>query len=488
MRVTVSRYNKETWIGEGMPSPICDLMTFRISGVFMHKQLAVEALKFQARSPLFDSINEIMKDVLGRTSPTMDKRSLYSVWKGRKVAQRIIAVAKRYMGPLLERVYLEDHSYPNMYMMIQQHRQVPWKSLKGESTLEMILSRYEKNYDLKKGKFSLSDDTIPVTFCVGIATGCFTSKGNNNGRLMTSEELTALLIHELGHINDYIQGSSRVIKTTADAVGLVDYISSGITSQEALNVIGVLKKSTYLSPEWRNLLQKVEEYFRGNPNDIDPYFVEALSTLSTIVTHDSRVVSFQVLLPMDIMRSDKFSTKQVTVDVERNSDEFASRNGAGPYLVSALMKMKELDDGQPSVSLKKRIDILGLTDGIASLIAEIDDYNGIADGVYDPIIRRLELILETAKFSFSDTSLSQDEKSKIKEDITHIEKVIRDYVLRRSKRERNKFNEWMGFLLKGYRFTIAPLSSRLVKSYENMQAATRAVSRNSLYYLAEKSK
>jgi hypothetical protein len=182
------------------------------------------------------------------------------------------------------------------------------------------------------------------------------------------------------------------------------------------------------------------------------------------------------------------NTRLYEVDSERSADEFAARNGAYAPLISALKKMADFEDTESSVYVKQFMWVFpGVIFSFLMKFSSLFKISGedISFG-YDPIVRRLELIAQTAKHAFSNTDLPQHVKEDIFSQIKEIEMYIKEREMSPYRIVRKNIKVWKDEFSKFGRIIISPLHSRLGGDYRRLQDANRNLGRHSLYYLSDK--
>jgi len=176
------------------------------------------------------------------------------------------------------------------------------------------------------------------------------------------------------------------------------------------------------------------------------------------------------------------------IDAERSADDYMVRNGAGPALTSFLVKTDKFTGPEGKLFWEQ---VFGAYIPIVStlILGFISTFDLSPEEVtngYDPLVRRLELILETSKHAFQDENLPDDVAIELKKDIKELEGYIKQYNSAEHRKRRLMIKKWKDNISSFGRLIALPFKNRLTEDYTKLQNANRSLSRNPLYWLAKR--
>ena len=158
------------------------------------------------------------------------------------------------------------------------------------------------------------------------------------------------------------------------------------------------------------------------------------------------------------------------------SDQYASRNGAGRYLVTGLAK---LYDGSNHISFRgtamylamEAIKILLIcTIQLMPLAFALISMDGAGDGTYDKPGARMKRVRDQIVENLKDKELSKDDFVRLKADLDAIDEVTKGI---------NDRRQWLGVLWDA----ISPYS-RKVYNQERIQQELESIAMNELFVKA----
>lgn len=458
----------------------------------MQNQIGLESLTQMGRSVFFNNLVSVYKksqDAL-RESYNASQADVFVTLKKLGFDDSIKSLTEERLNLSLHMVDIVENVSPNLMCKVkpnQNYYRAIKKKVKTSGMMFEEINRFYNNRTAKLENYSKSD--LPFSFGISIHTSLWTLRNPDKSFYFTAEQLAAATLHEIGHIDHWIRNCSRIVSNNLDAADIIDYINH-VPDKEVIDaLINNIKKSPYLDKSWLTLVNETERYFKTTNSFDNPAYYEALSVLTTIVT--SEAGSRNLPFINSLIESNKFSkvtTRLSNVDPERAADDFASRHGAYRDLIEMVAKFNQLATTKtdlvfrqflwytPSIVLGMLVQFVTLFD-----LSATDISRG-----YDPIIRRLELIVETAKHSFSEASLSEEAKVDIRKQIADSEKYIKDYNSTLHSKIRETIGIWKSNISKFGRIIKSPVQQRLSSDYERLQDANRSLSRNPLYYLADK--
>jgi hypothetical protein len=455
-----------------------------------------ESLLQRGRSPLFDNlislIQETQNTLIGdpRASGKDINLSLKSIGFG----DQLKALVKTNMNLTISGVFIVESIEPNaMAIMSEGKKRLP-DIKNGKASFGMVMEKLHNLYDDKIGYLNTTDkDNIPFEFRMAISTA-FWSLRNKGGFVFSSEEIAAIILHELGHYDHLIRTFDKTYSKIIDASEIVEYVKSAPDRETVLQLLKFVKTSGKLDKSWSKIVEVTQDYFSKTNSFDSPEYIEAINTVCSIVIAGlSRYTLSQINFSQNpinrpkLLGSSSVGLKDIILDTERSADEFASRNGAYSELSSALIKIDELYNHKTSVLLAQRSlyrqKFVFLT--LREFNAKLSYYAEDISAGYDPIFRRIELIVETAKHAFSDPTLSSDLKEELKVQIQTSEKYLKEYRSKYRSDFRELFTSWKNNINRFGRLFKTPFEDRVSKDYDKLQESTRHLSRNPLYYIAK---
>lgn len=458
----------------------------------MLNKLGLESLIQSGRSAFFEDLVSVYKrsqDAL-REAYSASQADIFVTLKKLGLDTDIKDIVEKRLGIKLSIVDIVESVSPNLMAKAKANRTYLRATKKKTKTSGMMFEEINRLYNNRTSKLdNYPKIDLPFSFSISVHTSMWMLRNQDKSFYFTAENLAAATLHEIGHIDDWIRNCSRIVNNNIDAADIIDYINHTPDKAVIDGLISNIKKSPHLDKSWLTLVQETEQYFKTTNSFDNSAYYEALSVLTTIVT--SEVGSRNLPFINSLIESNKFSkvrTRLSNVDEERAADEFASRNGAYRDLIEMVAKLNQLATTKTDLVFRQFLwytpsIILGL---LIQFTTMFDLSAGDISGGYDPIIRRLELIVETAKHSFSEASLSDESKVDIKRQIVESEQYIKDYNSTFHSKVRESIKIWKSNVSKFGRIIKSPVQDRLVGDYERLQDSTRSLSRNPLYYLADK--
>lgn len=462
----------------------------------MNSEIALESLIQRGRTPLFNdlvSLYQNTQDAL-RDNPKASGKDIKIVLKLSKFSETLKSVIKKHMNIDIHKVLIVNSSGPNAFVTSAISKEGLKIQKSKKSTLVLEVSKLEDLYDDKTGKISNHNEDSVLRFFFGITTGLLETKDEEGNPFYTTEELTAVTLHELGHYDHFIRSRSQVVSKIIDAADIVDYIQETPKKETLLKIIDLIRKSNTLDSSWTKILNHVEKQISTDYDLNKKISIETVNTLSVVFSNSIATITLNMYkkffeeLPKSIfLGSSNLGVKDIRLDSERSSDEFAVRNGGMNPLMSFLTKTERLYQGDLSnlfltqSANSQTFMIYTLQTFRSRLRYYAEDLNKR----YDPLMRRLELLIETSKHAFSDPKLPDEIKSDMILQIKESEKYLKEYRSMERSRERDTVSRWVESINKFDRFIKAPFSYRLLSDYDRLQESTRHLSRNPLHYIAK---
>lgn len=220
------------------------------------------------------------------------------------------------------------------------------------------------------------------------------------------EELAAMLLHEIGHLFTYYEYLSRSVTTNQVLAGMSKALdgSSGVDEREA--VLISVKRALSLT-------------------DLD---VKTLAKSSNTKTAEIVVISNITRVTASELGSNiyDFSTWEYLCD------EFATRHGAGRYLVTALDKLFRQHGhrsfrntpGFLAYEAFKLILVFSIVGSAAGLLLVL--FDGSGDGTYDEPGARMKRVRNQIVENLKDKQLTSDDHARLLADLVCIDDLLRN--------------------------------------------------------------
>mgnify|MGYP003385481575 CR=1 FL=1 len=456
----------------------------------MISNIGLESLLQRGRSPLFKELTDVYQEAFDalQDSPEASRQFIYDTLIKIHFPTKIKSAIFPYIGFILESVDIDKYQSPNMSFTILLKNKFFNKKNKKSISIGMISEKIEQYYDNKTFVLKDSEDYSGIITRLKISASLFMIRNEDRTFLFTADELAAITLHELGHFDNFVRTEFKIRKTIQDAHDIVEYINITPDIEVIRSIIKYLKNSNNLDKSWKGVLRVTEEYFNKSNSIDDPYFYEALGTLTTVISTEVGLKINPYLDNVFNSTEDRMITKISGLDKERSADEFSARNGAYLSLIKGLGKLEILYIHDKFLTYRtfthinpsrffSILELFKLTFDLS--LEDVTEK-------YDPLIKRMELIVETAKHAFKSEELDSSEINDIKQQIKESEEYIRHYNSANHRQIRKTLFDWKENISKLGRIIISPFHDRLSSDYGRLQDATRTLTRHNLYYLSKK--
>ena len=455
-------------------------------------QMALESLVQRGRSALAnDLVTLCQRSHTALQNVDMgDQLKTFSILKNMGFDTELQTLVKKHMNIPIDRVIIVESALPNMYCVLNATPEYK-KTLKQRSkTAGMMMEEIKQYYNNREAVFDPDSDVkLPISFHLEIMTAMWAVRNDDHSFFFSPEELAAIILHELGHVDYFIRGWGRAHTQTIDAAEILDYTLNSHNKDTIMALITAVEASHYLDKSWKSILVATKDYFATTNSFDNLLYWEALSTLAAVVAAETSSRNLIVFKKFD-GDSAKLQNLLNSTDNERSADEFSARNGMYEHLVKGIIKLYQLSDKYAHLLFRQETN--NIAAGLLALLSQFRSSFSIgAEDVsfgYDPIIRRLELVIQTAKHAFSDTNLPPKVKQDFYRQIQFSEQCIEEYRNSKPLVIRRALKQWKDNVGKFGRIIACPFQNRLVKDYSLLQDATRSLSRHPLYYTADRLK
>lgn len=268
-----------------------------------------------------------------------------------------------------------------------------------------------------KGEVNLASSTVSGVFSDLVTTVSLT-KGLLKSPKFTEAEVSAIVLHELGHLFTMFEHMGRTLTT--------NFVLQSVTHE------------LFEQPDIKRKYQVIEEASNVLGIDIDD--PEAL-----VSAKNKEVVQVVVLREQLLKKESELGSRtQDATSWEMMADQFANRHGAGRDLVTGLGKMVRgllvaESLSLPTYLLMEAIKFTLIIGGlmslqvpvffIAALQAVVIDSN-YSD--YDRITARLERIKRDLVAKLKERDLPKTERERIQADLDAMDAVLKGYTSRRT--------------------------------------------------------
>ena len=452
----------------------------------MTDSLGQEALTQKGQTPLYKELIEVIKeaqDLLKDKSDLALKKQV-DFLHIHDIDTKLISIIKEYtnihitnfsFGPTDTIDLAFFHSFgvdasKQIYSVSQTH--AAFKDAFNSETGQLSEDVYDQYFGL-----------LNVTFYMSL--GLLTRKTPDGDFLIHPEEAAAGILHEIWHFEYLISHQVRALMLTTQTADFIKYAEGPVDKTKMNQVISYLESTEQADPKISKLLKHLKRNMQDDQHDVTHYDAESIDVIGLFVLKNTSDKMLPHIRDILSSQTEKVRTREMIVDSERLSDDFASRNGAYLGLVSLLEKLEYENIHNKTYhvnELNAPVSVVNILNYFMSLFDMSPDEFSLR---YDPPIRRLELIVETAKHGFSNRDLPDEVKKDLKRQIDACEICIHRLKSHPFMKRKQMFGEWIKNMEKFGRLIKAPFDIRLSKDYEKLQASTRSLSRHNLYYLVD---
>lgn len=260
------------------------------------------------------------------------------------------------------------------------------------------------------------------------------------------EELAAMMLHEVGHLFTYYEFISRTVRTNQVLAGLSKALDHSGTVEEREAILISVKTAMNLSE---------------------------LDTKKLSATNNNRVIEIVVVSNIVKTTESEIGTNIYDMNTwEYLCDEFATRHGAGRYLVTAFDKLfREFGHRSfrslPGFLCYEAIKLLLLVTlfPLLGLILIVCDGNG--DGTYDEPGARMKRVRNQIVQNLKDNKLTKDDQLRLIADLECIDKLLKNV---------NDRRQFFGML-----WDVLSPSARRAYSQEKIQQELESIAINDLF-------
>lgn len=491
------------------------------------KTPALERIAFQPHSSLTNRIiNAVQKamDVL-KSSRTMNgsivqKADLQRIAAATKILYKtfipeLITICKEELNLNLEVHLIQEKIYIQacMYLEYKSYsKDNSWMVVFGEELFKGVSTHnpneFDQNYfkqfseDLDLNTSKLKTYTKELTVILWLWTSSFISEEITDVKIAiapTAEEITAVILHELGHAITIIEHMGDVYYRSEEATNSITYLNEKASDKTLVETISNIKKSSLqLSQNEQKAVSDLNEAksnigkFSAIVAIVFAFF--AINALwLTIYTRLGLSKLYSDINKSFNKTSDVVVTKSNESYMERIADEFVSRHGLGKPLATILSRINIIrDSGTQYTNLRDAIENIGKVRttlmSFSILLRFFSILFYVDDGTYDPDWLRLEHLLSNNMVIFKDDKLDPELRNFFLKETKDLIELIDKF------KSRNLFKTKQ--LIWGTIFKILSRASivdsfstaGLTHDYDQLQLLTNGLIKNKLFYQAARIK
>lgn len=458
----------------------------------MYNHIALESLIQRCRSRLYNDLVSVYQKSFDALydSPGASDDYVLDVLNNLDLETQLMNTINFHLGEMIFGIKIYKCKLPSIQMILKEFQTKSIKRATERMTAYGVSQSITKLYDDKSGTIKPSEDLgVSIKGGIVIPTSFWRYRNTDNSFYFTAEELAAFTMHEIGHIDYCLQSFGRANFRIQYASDIIDYIKTHPDNEIVLKTIDALRKTKDLHKDWLVVLNAAEKYFKNNKSTkLTEEYLEAVSVVALVVMSSVASKNRDFVENLLLNKTEGLATKILSADKERSSDEFSSRNGAYSALANGLFKLEKIN----TVDSHVMANIYGLS-GLYTAVTFLDNFvdtfminaEDISNG-YDSIVRRMELLAQTAKHAFKDDTLPEDIRRDLHTQIKEIESYVAQYNKIPHRQIRATLFKWKNTVLSLGRLVLLPINTRTLSDYSKLQDSTRDLSRNPLYYLVNK--
>ncbi len=478
--------------------------------------ISTEALQFHAGSPLFRELTAVFSDLQSKvpfniTDTYMKRYKLYSAAvETVKLKIRLEAVVKKYLNIPLEvllcpidsmailcLVEPTDFTWDDRAYTLDRYAGSAGYLLNHVRPNIILEQRIDKignfsDFDTGRATVDLKDQFVAqLLFNVALLARPEIFLGTR----LKPECYAAVVLHEMGHAVQNITKMWWISHCSVIAEDVIKYADERIDTQD---VVPCLKSCL-------GILSKVKD--DKEKKDIT---ASIQSTLDLIAAKPTTVEDYVTITKFLVKMTTAFCTSYRTADVfkesdfvitdrnialeEKSSDQFTNRHGAGQYLVEFMTAFTKLYESTSAFSL---FSIYRRASGNTSLLARysyamkrfktsFDVSQCCTGGIYDPIVTRLQSIVDDTYVVFKDLDLDPTTRDHFIKAVQAGEASIKDYKDQSYVKTRQAIYDFFEKIRSSNRDTLLVLFNTLIKDYTVLQAFTEDLIKTPLFYQASR--
>ncbi len=478
--------------------------------------MSTEALQFQAGSPLFRELTTVFADLQNKvpfntTDTYMKRYNLYSAAvETVKLKPRLEAIVKKYLNIPLEVVIYPidsmailclveptDFTWDDRAYTLDRYTGSAGHALKYVRPNIVLEQRMDKigdlsDFDTGKATVNLKDQFVAqLLFNVALLARPEIFLGTR----LKPECYAAVVLHEMGHAVQNITKMCWISHCSVIAEDVLKYADERIENQD---VVPCLKSCLVILSRVKDSKEK---------KDIT---ASIQNTLDLIATKPTTVEDYVTVTKFLAKMTTAFCTSYRTADVfkesdfvitdrnialeEKSSDQFTNRHGAGQYLVEFMTTFTKLYESTTAFS---PFSIFRRASGNTSLLVRYSyamkrfsssfaTSQCSTGGIYDPIVMRLQAIVDDTYAVFKDLDLDPTTRDHFIKAVQAGQASIKEYKDQSYVKTREAIYTFLQKIKSANRDTLLILFNSLIKDYTTLQAFTEDLIKTPLFYQASR--
>jgi hypothetical protein len=299
---------------------------------------------------------------------------------------------------------------------------------------------------------------------------------------ITPEEVTAMILHEIGHTMTYIELCTAMYHRCdiiSNSVKLLQLEKDDeILNKYGTDLIEIIKNNKDLTTiEKENLIKLITDDNKNKAYNL------GIATIITAIS-DKKLISDKNFQNAKV--SDIVLTKLNFAYIERIADEFCVRHGYGHHLISGLEKSRKYQLGDFDTKYVPYVRTVStLTLLMKYFFGPIT--NGFISGYDDDILRCEEVYFNTL-VRFKDSNLPKDVSLDFINSIKSLKNTINEIKERDIHKFRNLIFSTILRISNSGSLSDMLASANMIRDYEILQKMTNNLIRNPFYYQSERLK
>jgi len=379
--------------------------------------------------------------------------------------------------PIIEKDDLNSHIYITDAMQGThndiEHNKSNYNSYK--QTLEIISNNLDLNTSRLKSNVSKIRSKLFLYLSVLMSKCLYPVH-------ITPEEVTAMILHEIGHTMTYIELCTAMYHRCdiiSNSVKLLQLEKDDeILNKYGTDLIEIIKNNKDLTTiEKENLIKLITDDNKNKAYNL------GIATIITAIS-DKKLISDKNFQNAKV--SDIVLTKLNFAYIERIADEFCVRHGYGHHLISGLEKSRKYQLGDFDTKYVPYVRTVStLTLLMKYFFGPIT--NGFISGYDDDILRCEEVYFNTL-VRFKDSNLPKDVSLDFINSIKSLKNTINEIKERDIHKFRNLIFSTILRISNSGSLSDMLASANMIRDYEILQKMTNNLIRNPFYYQSERLK
>ena len=349
------------------------------------------------------------------------------------------------------------------------------------NTMDAVLKNQKLSSSLDKMSGVIDGSVADWKVVIGIPLGvfCFSDflpAGVAKDTQLTSSEIVATILHEIGHVFGFVEYLGHLCYTNRLGNSIVKDVEDGIQKnpEKAVYLLKKLsKKSSKLSSKFKDVGKVIVKMSEADAKVYTESIVGAtllkillnafifayFVPVAIVATLNTDAISWPTPSKSGRKNSSQFFDKSKNLTMyERYADEYVSRHMFSKYLNTSLMKIHKLMDHLAKVGIQPgRFNLVkrqSMTARAGNVLLNIPTFAMIKwlnilttnFSPYESDVKRLRRNIQNMRDGLSETDVSQEMKIQLLEEIKQMEKDIK-YIDWKPLYAVNRFSQFILLLL-----------------------------------------